>query len=191
MELLKRGEAIEHFRSPHKRALGFVVIVALIMVGATTLGPLGAVVAPLSPSGGTVGPSALTASNVGPTAGSSSQTFTFSVGSSDVLEGLTPSTPSFVASAPPAPPAFDTDPAQNCTGGCDTLDWFGGLGGSGPLSLTTAQANELLVLEITDSGESGNALSLPDVSDTQSSIWSLEAENSWSGTGNNQSIYAA
>ncbi len=178
-------------RSPRMRAIGYPVLVALIMLAAAALGSIGAVVAPAASSGGTVASSALSITTIGSTTTSSSQTVSFSVQESSNVATSIPPTLSAVASASPAPPAFDTDPAQNCTGGCDTSDWFGGPGGSGALSITTGAPNELLVLEVTDSGESGNALSRPDVSDSQGSVWNLEEQNVWNGTGNNQSIFAA
>ena len=88
-------------------------------------------------------------------------------------------------------PSFDTDPGQFCTGTCTQSNWFGGSGGSGALTLTTSAANELLVLEISDSGQSTAALTSSDISDTQSSTWHLAASNGWNGTGWDQYVFYA
>ncbi len=91
----------------------------------------------------------------------------------------------------PAAPKFDTDPQEYCTGTCDTANWFGGTGGSGALDITTASADELLILAITDSGETGAQLSTSDVTDSRGSTWSLEASNEWNGMGHYQYVFYA
>jgi hypothetical protein len=107
-------------------------------------------------------------------------------------ESLTiPAASPLVVGATSGAPSFDTDPTEFCTGTCATANWFGGSGGSGALNLSTASANELLVLEVTDSGESGSGLRSTDLSDSRGSTWTLESANAWNGAGNNQYVFYA
>ncbi len=88
-------------------------------------------------------------------------------------------------------PALQTDPQEDCTGGCTNTNWFGGTRGSGNLAVTTTSTNELLVLEITDSGQTGADLSTADLADTQGSTWTLESTNEWDGAGHFQYVFYA
>ena len=80
-----------HLLSPRNRAVGFAIVVSIIMLGAATLASVGAVVAPSSSSGG-ANPSPTMSVSPPSSAGSgSSQTFTVSVGSSSVVVVPSPS----------------------------------------------------------------------------------------------------
>ena len=107
------------------------------------------------------------------------------------------STAPFKVTALPAPagtattPKFDTDPGEFCTGSCTQANWFAGTGGSGALTVTTTLASELLILEITDSGQTGSPLLASDVSDSQTSTWHLASTNVWNGSGWDQYLLYA
>src|SRR5208282_5495457 len=90
-----------HVLSPRKRAVGFAIVVSIIMLGAAALGPLGLVVSPASSSGG----SHASATAIGSTASSTSQTFTVTVGGSNAAVGSSlHSNPPSIAPSSSAPP---------------------------------------------------------------------------------------
>jgi hypothetical protein len=122
---------------------------------------------------------------------SASSTVTVETGPAGSPSSLTEDSHASTPSSAGLPPTLDTDPSEYCTGTCTTSNWFGGTGGSGALTLTTGAANELLILEVTDSGESGPALTVSDVTDSQGSSWSQESSAAWNGAGNTQYLFYA
>ncbi len=97
-----------HVLSPRKRAVGFAIVVSIIMLGAAALGPLGLVVSPASSSGG----SHASATAIGSTASSTSQTFTVTVGGSNAAVGssLHSNPPSIAPSSSASPGSSFLEP---------------------------------------------------------------------------------
>jgi len=191
--------------APRFRAVWPVLVVSLIMLGAATLASAGSVTPGSSASGGAgppPTPSILAGSSV---AGTPGQVFTITVSgstsgaqspplappsnTSSVAGAQAASTVGFAGSGPhraAVAPSLDADPHGSCAAGCTATNWFGG-----SLAITTGAVNDLLVLEITDSQESGTGLLANNVTDTQGSVWTLLPSHPWNGSGYNQYVFYA
>jgi hypothetical protein len=146
------------------------------------------------PSGSGALPGAIETCRLVPTNATAPGTYEFELKVSDSAsapESILFPAPAKITVLPSNGPRFDTDPGEYCTGTCTQSNWFAGTGGSGALTLSTGSANELLVLEITDSGQTGGGLVASDISDTQSSTWQLAASNLWNGSGFDQYVFYA
>ena len=194
--------------SPRGRAVGFAIVVSAFMLSTVALASVGAVVAPSSPSGGANASPTLTVTSASSVASSSGQTYTILVEGSHAVVAPSPSSPPGPLDSGPSlsfQPAWVEDgstslplaasspltrgawPVLDGTGNGSCVSCGAGLWFSP--SVTPAGPNELLLLVITDYGETTAALTASDLSDGAHSTWTLTPANLWGGAGQVQYVF--
>ena len=78
-------------------------------------------------------------------------------------------------------PVLGGSDTANCT--VCALTWFS--------PAIAAGRGSLLILVVTDDGETGSPLNASFISDSSGSTWALNSSRAWNGSGNNQSIFTA